>query len=170
MQTVLVAVLGTAGIILSPAILAYITGRQRRHEKLEDYARQDLVAERVTEAADKTREVAHQAAEAARLLVASNLVAAETAAAATALTNGKLDQIHTLVNSNMTAAMQAELDATRALLAMMREFRDFKATAGKPASRQALAAIEETERKVGELATTLDDRLAQTRVPQTEGN
>jgi hypothetical protein len=45
MDTVIQAVLITAiASTASPLLLAYLTGRQRRLEKLEDYARQDAVA------------------------------------------------------------------------------------------------------------------------------
>lgn len=46
-----VALIVAAASILSPLLLSYLTPRERRHEKLEDYRRQDEVAERVKKAA-----------------------------------------------------------------------------------------------------------------------
>lgn len=168
MNTVVIALLGMVGIIASPAILAYITGRQRRAEKLEDYARQDLVADRVTDAADKAADVAKQAAEAARLLVASNALAAEAAVQTAAVTNGKLDQIHTLVNSNMDVALRAELGSKEEVLVMLREVMAVNTTAGRLPSPEALERIAATERKIAELRAVLTDRLAQTQIAQQQ--
>ena len=155
METVFIALIAAAAAVIAPAILAYITGRQRRNEKREDYARQDQVADRVSDAAKQARE-------AARLLVASNALAADTAAASAAVTNGKLDQIHTLVNSTLTAAIEAQLDATVEQLAMMR-----RALAGDttPPSRESMAAL---EAKIAETRLSLTDRLTQTKAAQRQ--
>lgn len=165
MVIVLVAIVGVFGSVVGPALLAYLNGRQRRAEKREDYARQDQVADRVTEAADRTKAVAEQAAEAARLLVASNAVAAKTAAHTAAITNGKLDQIHTLVNSTLTEAIEAQLEATLEQLAMMR-----RALAGEtvPPSLESMAAL---EAKIADTRASLTERIAQAAVgrKQTEG-
>jgi methanogenic corrinoid protein MtbC1 len=85
------------------------------------------------------------------------------AAAAAAVTNGKLDVIHTLVNSNMTAAMQAELDAIRRELAMMREVVALNLAAGREPTMETLAAIEATEAKITELSSHLAEREAAAR-------
>lgn len=74
------------------------------------------------------------------------------------ITNSKLDVIHTLVNSNMTAAMQAELDATVRELALMREVIALKSEHGRDPSADALAAIESTTKKIAELRAVLADR------------
>lgn len=169
MNAVLVALIVAFAGVVGPLFLSYLNGRQRRAERAEDYARQDKVAARVEVAAGKAVKVADKAAEAAALLVESNAVAAETAASATADTNRRLDQIHTLVNSNMTAAMQAELDRTQEVLVMLREVMALNEAAGRPPSEDARTRIAVTERKVGELSATLNDRLAQTRIVH-EGN
>jgi hypothetical protein len=70
-----------------------------------------------------------------------------------------LKVIHTLVNSNMTAAMQAELDATIRELAMMQEVIDIKRSVGQEPSPASLAALQRTEERVGELRATLQDRF-----------
>jgi hypothetical protein len=73
--------------------------------------------------------------------------------------NGKLNTIHTLVNSNMTASMQAELDATKRELAMMHEVIDLKKRAGHDPTPGALEAITFTEGQIADLRARLDDRL-----------
>jgi len=128
---------------VSPIIMSLINNRNRRKEKQEDYARQDAVAE--------------QAAKAAKLLVAANERVADTAK----VTNGKLDVIHTLVNSNMTAAMQAELDARLENLALLLEVVEMKRAAGHSPNEETLVLIETTKRKITELKSSLGDRLKQ---------
>jgi len=109
------------------------------------------MALKASQAADK---VAAQAAIAAELLVKSNAVVAETAK----ITNVKLDVIHTLVNSSMTAAMQAELDATTRELAMMHEIVELKEAAGRKPLPVAERAITLTEGRIAELEHQLADR------------
>jgi hypothetical protein len=144
--------------ITAPLILAHRTERMHREDRLADYERQDKVAR----AAERTavdliasqKRIADQAAEAAALLLAANERVARTAQ----VTNGKLDVIHTLVNSNMTAAMQSEYDATVRELAMMREVLALKQAAGGSPGAEALTAITATEVKLAELAAALEDR------------
>ncbi len=126
---------------IAPLATVLITNRSRRKDKEQDWARQDAVAA--------------QAAEAAKLLLAANERVAET----TATTNAKLDVIHVLVNSSMTAAMQAELDATVRELAMMGEVIELKRANGHEPSIAALAAVKTTELRIGELKATLADRM-----------
>jgi hypothetical protein len=68
-----------ASTAISPILMAWLTNRNRRQEKQEDYARQDAVAAKAAEAArllaerqdaaeEKAAAVARQAKEAARLL------------------------------------------------------------------------------------------------------
>ena len=148
-----------ASTAISPMIMAWLTNRNRRLERMEDYARQDLVAER----ADKVAEAAaKKAAEAANLLLAANERVAETAIA----TNQKLDVIHTLVNSNMTAALQSEFEATSRELSMMREVIDLKRIGGHEPTIASLAAIEATEIKLQELEAVLADRARQQQIVQ----
>lgn len=126
---------------IAPLATVLITNRSRRKDKEQDWARQDAVAA--------------QAREAARLLLDAN----ERVAATTQVTNAKLDVIHTLVNSNMTAAMQAELDATVRELAMMGEVIELKRANGHEPSVNTLATFKATELRIGELKATLADRL-----------
>ena len=112
-------------MILAPVMLSYLTNRQRRAEKREDWKRQDEVARRL-EIAQKDN-------------------------------THRLDEIHTLVNSDMTAARQSELNQTRLTLATMRKVVAISKT---PPSPEDLAAIESTESRILELETIIADRLA----------
>ncbi|MGA2412710.1 MAG: hypothetical protein ABSG46_20295 [Candidatus Binataceae bacterium] len=103
-------------------------------------------------------QVASKAAEAAVDLIASQKVVADTLVVANAKTNSKLDVIHALVNSNMTTAMQSELDATVRELAMMREVVALNGAAGRPPSEESLGAIDATQTKINELKAALADR------------
>lgn len=158
-DVILVAlIVGVTGVI-TPALLAFLAGRQRREDKREDWARQDAVADQVADAARKAEEVAAQAAGAADLLLAANERVAHTAA----VTNEKLDVIHTLVNSNMTAAMQAELTAVEAQRAVLLEVITLKEDSGV-STVDPRATVDVLESRISELRAVLADRLEQTRV------
>ena len=73
-------------------------------------------------------------------------------------TNGKLDVIHTLVNSQLTAAMQSELDAIVREVAMMLEVIALKKAAGFEPTKDALAALDAAQAKVADLTAKLEDR------------
>ncbi len=119
---------------IAPVVMTLITARQNRIDRAADWARQDTVAAK---------------------LLASNEQLKVTGGVA----NDKLDAIHTLVNSNMTAAMQAELDATVRELAMMREVIGLNKAAGREPTAESLAAKEMTKTRIAELQATLADRL-----------
>jgi uncharacterized protein (DUF2342 family) len=80
------------------------------------------------------------------------------AAESTQATNEKLDVIHALVNSNLTAVMQAELDATVRVLALLKEVAELRRAAGHEPSREGLDAITATELRISELRSVLTDR------------
>ena len=96
------------------------------------------------------------------MLVENNERVAKTAKE----TNLKLDQIHTLVNSNMTAAMRAELEATIQKLKLMREIVARDKADNIRVLPEALRAIRDVETKIGELTATLNDRLRQTQIAE----
>ena len=81
---------GTAGMLFATPVAVIINTVMARRD--------------ATKAAQKVEQVAQQATEAAKL-----------AAKVASSTGDKLDQIHTLVNSNLTASMKGELDALREL-------------------------------------------------------
>jgi len=114
------------------------------------------------------RRDAQKAAKAAAV-VADHLIEANANVAKTAQDQGKkLDQIHTLVNSNLTAAMESELGAHSAALVLMQEIVDLKRLSGKSPTAQSLEAIKITSAKVAELRAQLDDRIKQTVVANQE--
>jgi hypothetical protein len=155
-------------------------------DKQRDWDRQDVVARRVEDAAReavetarllaerqdaaelRAHEVAKQAEQAAALLVASNERVSVEAARSSAYVSGQLQQIHTLVNSNMTAAMQAELDARQAQLITLRELLALKTDVDHMPSREVLNTVALLETKIAELEANLADRLKQTRVADSQ--
>ncbi len=175
---ILVAVFSS---ITAPLIIANRTQAARHAERLEDRAYQEKKDTETRKAAEQVavkaataardlaasqKAIADQAAEAARLLLAAN----ERVAKTSLITNGKLDVIHTLVNSNMTTAMKNQLDATRATLVMMLEVVAIKKAAGEEPAVETLAEIDATKAKITELESLLADRAAgQARADQMPG-
>jgi hypothetical protein len=168
MDAIWVALIVAVGSTLSPLLVAYLTNRHRKAERLQDYARQDAVAARAATVArsllEQQEATAAQATETARRLLEANQQVADAAKTA----NGKLDVIHTLVNSNMTAAMQSELDATTRELAMMNEVVALKKAAGHEPTPETLAALEATQQRVTELRSSLEERLEQTELAERQ--
>ncbi len=191
--------------ITAPLILVLINQRSQIRFREEDWKRQDEVALKASDAAADLlrgqREVAAQAAEAARLLqdkqnetaaaaeraridlAESQKVIADQAAQAASLLLAnnelvaqtsagiatQLGVIHGLVNSDMTKAMQAEYNATEALLVIQEELIDIKRAAGQEPTETILAAVATTRAKLHELAASLEDRArAQDRVNNIE--
>lgn len=70
----------------------------------------------------------------------------------------KLDVIHSLVNSNMTAMMQQAIDATARELALMEEVVDLKSTQGRQPSAETQDAISATRERLEELRAAMADR------------
>jgi len=93
---------------------------------------------------------------------------AEKAAIAVALNDTKLNQIHTLVNSEMTDARQEILNQTVLLLGMYRKTIQADNKAGRPSLPEDLAAVTSAETKVRELRILLADRLRQQHIADQE--
>jgi hypothetical protein len=148
--------------IAAPWIMAGQLNRNNRKVKEEDYRRSDAVAARAADdykaLLGKQEEVAAQAREAARLLAASTKEAQESAH----LTEAKLDQIHTLVNSNLTAAIVDQLDARKTMLTLLLETVESKKLVGSKPSPETLEVIAATKIKVAELEAQVADRMQQT--------
>jgi hypothetical protein len=173
--------------ITAPAILLHRTEAQHREDRDADWKRQDAaalklqqtqdaqaaaaeeVARRAAQAAENLaasqKDIADRAAQAATDLVASQKLTASTLLDANNKTNGKLDVIHTLVNSNMTTAMENELVSAERELAMMQEVIELKRTLlRQEPTIEALAAIEASKSKIAELVAALRDRAGQSRL------
>lgn len=165
---VVALILGIMGTLVSPIVLGYLTAREARRIRREDWARADQLAAELaartdavaTQAAEAARllaerqdAAAEKAAEAARLLLATNVLAAEQAiaqAAANEATAAQLGAIHVLVNATLSAAMASELVALEQQLELMRELR-------RPRER-----IDPVEVRVLELRAKLENRRQQT--------
>jgi hypothetical protein len=80
----------------------------------------------------------------------------------------QLHQIHTLVNSNLTASMRAELEATVRDAASLREVIALKAASGLEPSREATQQLDATDARVAELRAAIGDRLQATEVADAE--
>ena len=158
-ETVQVALIASiVGPVVLSVILAFFNGRAKR----EDWRRQDQL-EAIK--AEREKEVAAQASEAARLLLEAQKASEERlkevahlAKISNAKTEGSLKEIHTLVNSDMTAARQSELTQTQALLILMKSNKARDEAAGLKTSTSDQAAIDAQEIRVLELQRILDDR------------
>jgi len=151
--------------ITAPLILARRTERMHREDQLADYKRQDEVAKEAKETAiamavqqDVIIRQQKDATGAARVRdEAARRLAATTAKSV----DDKLDVLHGLANSTLSAALESELGALETSLAMMNEVIDLKKAAGIEPTREAVIAIQSTEAKIAELRATLADRLQQ---------
>jgi len=151
-ETVQLAVIGIV-MVLVQALVLYVTkwqdAKQKRADRQEDYARQDIVADRVREAAVQARVTADRAEEAAKLASAERLAMHEQL-----VENAEqVKKIHTLVNSDMTAARTAERDSLKLLVIQLKK------------NISSLSATEkreilDVEHRIEELNQILADRLA----------
>jgi hypothetical protein len=161
--------------------------KERRAEKLEDWARADAVKAAVEDAAEKAAGAAAlladrdqrqedeaeaarvKAEEAAGLLLKAQQESirrtnevARVAAESQATALGEIHEIKVLANSTLTAAMNGELGAMQRELVLMKDVRALHEAAGHPASADALSAIEATEAKIEEMRVAVADRVEQT--------
>lgn len=146
---IIVLITSLTTLVISPIVLAVIA----RRSKKQDWERQDKVAA--------------QAAEAARLLVSSNRQISERLEESNASTEQRLDQIHTLVNSNLTVAMQSETTATASHLTALQRERlllleiiALKRSQGLDPSEEAMAALAAS----GEQISAAQEKLAELRI------
>jgi len=151
---VVTLVVSVAGVIFAsitaPLILAHRTERMHREDQLADYQRQDKVA----------REAAAAVAAAQAAAVAAQAQAREA--------SGKLDdlsaqtqRIHTLVNSDMTAARQEELDQAESLIVVLQRVIQLARDKGVMPDPADVDALTRTQRRRDQLELILADRLAQ---------
>lgn len=135
----------TAGVAGASAILqSYLTARNLRREKIQDYARQDAVAAAALEAADKlATKLARTSEETNKQLESLHQTSKET---------------HVLVNSSMTAAKQTALDSLRVQHRLMLEIIDLKKKAGLEPSVDTLTDVKATRAKIDELQADITQR------------
>jgi hypothetical protein len=146
----------------------------KRIEKEEDYARQDLVAKRVADAAKEIKDVANKAADAAALLVQAQkdtIARTDEVARLASESDTRIaeqlhiviegnQKIHTLVNSDMTAARTSERDAVKLTLIALRKVQAMSEKLGLPVTQDELEAIATAEGRIMDLDQILADRLA----------
>lgn len=129
---------------IGPMALSWLNNRQARLARIEDIRRQDAVAVKAAEALDVARQ------------------SQQAIVAATVQTNDKLDVIHALVNSNLTLALQGELDATVRELALMRELIALHRLHGAEPSPEAKEAMAHTAARITSLQAQVNDRISAT--------
>ena len=129
-----VALMAMIASVASPFLVAWQLNVNAIEDRNANWAREDEVA--------------------ARLLAANERVARSTE-----ITDGKLDVIHELVNSSMTAAIKGERNANIATTSVMREVIALKQTQGQEPSEETLAALAAIEARIAELDALLKDRL-----------
>lgn len=137
----------------------------RRQEKLDEYRRQDEVAKRAEDVSNSLQasqnKLTKQNDDAAKLLLATNNKVDEHAR----VQEAKLEQIHTLVNSNLTAEMQDRLAALKLVLVSLEEILTLKQTAAPDAhpAEETVATVAATKIKIAELSKQIEDRIVQTK-------
>jgi hypothetical protein len=148
---------------------------RKRVEREEDYARQDLVAERVALAAKQAADAAQLLVKAQHETIARTDEVAKVAAASDALIQAQLKsidtqgkKIHILVNSDMTAARTNERDQARLTLLALKRVQALSAKLGLSVTRDEVDAIKTAEERIVELDQILADRLAAQRAVDEE--
>jgi hypothetical protein len=145
MEAVWIALVLAAQVLALAIVQAVISARKEKR----DYARQDLVADRVEDAAKAVTEVAR------------------VAAVADARVQARLTEIHILVNSDMTAARTAERDAMKLLVLALKQVRASNVKLGVQPVQELTEEIDRAEARIVELDQILADRhAAQLRVEQ----
>jgi hypothetical protein len=172
--------------ITAPIVLSHRTERMHREDMLEQYRREDLVAKKAEaariELANSQKAIADQAAKAAHLLlnaqresIARTDEVARLAAATAASTELKLDQldlqtkrIHTLVNSDMTAARQEQLDQTRVTVQILERVIALAVSKGQVPEPQDVLDLSTAKESIANLEAILADRMEQMRKVQAD--
>lgn len=104
--TAILIAIPTTLTVLMPFIMLRVNNRQKNDDRDANWKRQDRIAKELEEKVNAT---------------------ASDAAAARNVISNKLDQVHTLVNGNITDFMQREADGLRREIAALEEVRDLKA-------------------------------------------
>jgi hypothetical protein len=153
LQLFIVALIAGLAAPLSGVITVLILGRQNRQTTQQNWRREDLVAAR--------------AAEAAQALIESNKVVAEAAEENAAKTFSQLTQIHTLVNSNMTAAMEDALASKLGHLVALEQVLVMQRDTDEPVT-DTLREIQKTKEDIARRRVELQDRLRQTKIAEAQ--
>src|SRR5271166_605289 len=153
------------GTILAPMVLMYLTAHEKRREREEDWARQDLVAARLAQSSanllKKTEAVAKEARTTASLLLEANeRVAAQSHAilASSEKLEKKVDVVHGLVNSALTTVKQSEYDGLVRELALKQQNIILERGAGTEPTKASLDYVELLIAKISDLKNELEER------------
>ena len=183
MEPVWLAVIVAVGALLTTVLTTSLNAWQIRKGKEQDYERQDAVADQLEKRQDAIQKQAAEAArlleerqdaiqkkaeEAARLLIASNKLVAEQTREASNFTNGKLAQIHELVNSNLTSQMEESHAALTQQLVLMREIIQLHKESGRSVSDKANEAIRVIESRIDQLGSKLYGRAKATQIADSK--
>lgn len=164
MEAVWIAAIGVFSAIVGPLVLSWLQTKNTIALKQADWNRLDKVA-------DLARQTAQDAADAV-IKVADDLKGrqselneglievARVAKEGQDGVNVQLKQIHTLVNSNLTAALRGELTAVQSNLLALRKLEELKPSS-TPEELSAITTLENRER---ELADTVTERLEQQKI------
>jgi hypothetical protein len=128
-----------------------------REDQLTDYRRQDQVAaqaQRVAQAATDAAKSAQRSADEAGLKL--DAIGVQT------------QRIHTLVNSDMTAARQEELDQAESLIVALRRVIQVSRDKGLQPDPSDVSQLERTMMRRDQLESILADRLQQFKVSEAE--
>jgi uncharacterized membrane protein YhiD involved in acid resistance len=160
-ESIALITLGAASVAaVAPIASLLVTWMIRSREKKVDWERQDKVAAKAEDAATAVRQrqeaVAAQVAEAARLLLEAQ---AETSRQ-NAETQGKLNQIHTLVNSNLTREMQDRLIALMGQVYLTKEIIRVNQMNNIEPNDETKASLRNLEAVVAGLQASLAERGA----------
>lgn len=173
-NVVWLALIAGGQLLLMAGLSAWIAARKDRNdaqrksaEKAEDYARQDLVADRVAAAAQQAAHAAHLLVDAQKATIERTDEVARLVAESDTNTRGALQsideqtkKIHILVNSDMTAARTNERDQTRLTLIALKRVQALSASLGLVIDDSENQAIAAAEIRITELDVILADRLA----------
>jgi hypothetical protein len=151
-----VAVVAIFTSITAPLILSHRTERMHRQDLLTEYKRQDEVAAAAKAAAAAMLAQQQLAAEAARLRD-------ETSHALLSRIDVQAERIHTLVNSDMTAARQEELDQAEATIVVLERVIGVAEAKKIPPEPEDLAALAAAKTRRDKLEQILADRMHQLR-------
>ena len=149
------ALIAAGAAIASPNIIARRLERARAREREEDRETADRDRRIMLERQDA---VAEAAKETARVLREQNELVAER----DRRQGGKLDQIHDLVNSNVTGLIESNLTELLQVLSLSLENVDLNRRLGVEPSPAMLGAVAETRGKIAELQALLQDRQTAT--------
>ncbi len=126
--------------VIAPIIVGLITSWNNRVDKRAQWEREDAVA---------AKSIATT-----KVLLAAN----ERVAVTTKDTNNKVDVIHSLVNSNMTATLQAEYESTKRELGLLLHVVELNKKLKHEPNKDIVIEIDRAKMRVAELYTILELR------------